>query len=74
MIEKKIKVTTHEKQAEENRAYMHRLSPDERLDMVEAIRIQWCKHMGIEYPTPMVKVIRVIRCDEGMKDSARGKN
>lgn len=50
----KIKVTTHEEQAREDREYWMSRTPEERLDEVERLRIEWGKIHG-GYPSPLRK-------------------
>lgn len=57
---KSIKITTHEEQAREDRAYWRRQSPEARLDEVERLRIEAGKFL-YEYPTRLRRVVRVVR-------------
>ena len=58
MIEKSINVTNHKEQRENDRKLWRGLSPEERLDIVEKLRIEAGKFL-YEYPARMKKVITV---------------
>jgi hypothetical protein len=55
-----IEATTHEKLAEEDAAYWRSKTPEERLDMVERLRLEAGKFL-YEYPAPLQRVIEVVR-------------
>jgi hypothetical protein len=55
-----IKITTHEKLKEEDRKYWKSLSPEERLDIVEQLRIEAGKFL-YEYPARFQRIITVTR-------------
>ncbi|MBF0544585.1 MAG: toxin secretion, membrane fusion protein [Candidatus Riflebacteria bacterium] len=59
-MEKIIKNTTHEKQALEDRLFWRNQTPDERLDMVEKLRLEAGKFL-YEYPARFQRVISVTR-------------
>ena len=55
-----LSVTTHEASEREDRAYWLSKTPEERLDMVEILRLGAGKFL-YEYPGPFQRVIEVIR-------------
>jgi len=55
-----IKITTHEKLKEEDRKYWKSLTPEERLDIVEQLRIEAGKFL-YEYPARFQRIITVTR-------------
>ncbi|MDA3837805.1 MAG: hypothetical protein PF574_02365 [Candidatus Delongbacteria bacterium] len=58
MIEKTITVTNHKEQRDNDRKFWKSLSPEERLDIVEKLRIEAGKFI-YDYPARMKKVITV---------------
>ena len=56
----KLTVTTHEKQACEERRYWRRQTPEERLDEVERLRIEAGKFL-YEYPSRLRRVVKITR-------------
>lgn len=59
-MDMKIKITTHEKLKEEDRKYWKSLTPEERLDIVEQLRIEAGKFL-YEYPARFQRIITVTR-------------
>ena len=57
----RLTITTHEEQAERDLAYWRERTPEERLDAVEALRIEAGKFLNYEYPAPMQKIISISR-------------
>ena len=55
-----ISATTHEALEQEDIAYWKSKTPEERLDMVELLRLEAGKFL-YEYPTRFQRVIEVIR-------------
>ena len=56
----RLTVTSHLKQAEENRAFWRSQTPEARLDEVERLRMEAGKFL-YEYPTRLRRVITVTR-------------
>ena len=59
-MEKKITITTFEKQAIEDRKFWKKQTPDYRLDVLEQLRLEAGKFI-YEYPARLQRVIRVTR-------------
>jgi hypothetical protein len=62
-VEPKIKKTTHAEQEREDREYYRSLTPQQRLEIVEQLRLQAGKFL-YEYPSPFQRIITVIRKPE----------
>lgn len=56
----KLRVTTHEKLAEEDRIYWLHRTPAERLNEVERLRIEAGKFL-YDYPARLQRVVKVTR-------------
>ena len=56
----KIKNTTHEELAAEDKEYMRSLTPEERLSLLETLR-QEAGKFAYEYPSRLPRVITVTR-------------
>ncbi|MDA3798033.1 MAG: hypothetical protein PF692_03020 [Kiritimatiellae bacterium] len=56
----KLKVTTHEEQAQYDRKHWRSRTPEERLDEVERLRLEAGKFL-YEYPTRLRRVIKITR-------------
>ncbi len=63
-VEMKIKKTTHAEQEREDREYYRSLTPQQRLKIVEQLRLQAGKFL-YEYPAPFRRVLTVIRKTPG---------
>ena len=59
-MEMTIKITSHEEQRKEDRKYWKSLTPEQRLDIVEQLRMESGKFL-YEYPAGLQRVIKVIR-------------
>ena len=59
-MEKVIKVTSHAKQDRDDRKYWRSLTPEQRLDIVEQLRIESGKFL-YEYPARLQRIITVTR-------------
>ncbi len=59
-MERKLTITTHQAQAEADRAYWRSRTPEERLDAVEHFRLQAGKFL-YEYPARLRRLLEVIR-------------
>ena len=59
-MEKKITVTTFDKQAIEDRKFWKKQTPDYRLDILEQLRLEAGKFI-YEYPARLQRVISVTR-------------
>ena len=59
-MEKSLTITTHEAQAEADRAYWLERTPEERLDAVERLRLEAGKFL-YEYPTRLRRLLEVTR-------------
>jgi len=59
-MDMQIKITTHEKLREEDRKFWKSLTPEERLDIVEQLRIEAGKFL-YEYPARFQRIITVTR-------------
>ena len=59
-MEKTLTVTTHEEQAEADRADWRQRTPEERLDAVERFRLEAGKFLH-EYPARLRRVLEVTR-------------
>ncbi len=59
-MEMTIKITSHEEQRKEDRKYWKSLTPEQRLDIVEQLRLESGKFL-YEYPAGLQRVIKVIR-------------
>jgi hypothetical protein len=57
---KKLLITTHEEQAERDRAYWRNRTPEERLDAVEVLRLEAGKSL-YEYPSRLRRVVSITR-------------
>lgn len=57
-MEMTIKVTTHEEQRKADREYWRSLTPEQRLDIVEQLRIESGKFL-YEYPARLQRVIKI---------------
>ncbi|MCK5862437.1 MAG: hypothetical protein KAH38_08120 [Candidatus Hydrogenedentes bacterium] len=57
----KLTITTHEEQAEKDRKYWLRRTPEERLSHVEDLRIEAGKFLYDEYPSRLRRIITVTR-------------
>lgn len=57
-MERKIKVTTHEQQEAEDRAYMRSLTPEERLSLLEQLHIEGGRFL-YDYPSRLQRVVTV---------------
>ena len=55
-----ITITTHEEQRKKDRQYWRSLTPEERLDIVEQLRLEAGKFL-YEYPARLQRVITVTR-------------
>ena len=55
-----ISVTTHKEQREKDRRYWKSLTPEERLDIVEILRLEAGKII-YEYPARLQRIIKVTR-------------
>ena len=58
MIKTSINVTDHKKQRESDRKFWRGLTPEERLDIVEKLRIESGKFL-YEYPARLQRIITV---------------
>jgi hypothetical protein len=58
-MEKTITVTTHQAQAETDRAYWRERTPEERLDEVERLQLEAGRFL-YEYPIRLRRVLRVV--------------
>ena len=56
----RLKITTHDEQAEDDRAYWLSRTPAERLDAVERLRLEAGKFL-YEYPSRLRQVVRIDR-------------
>ena len=56
----KLTITTHEKQAKQDRAYWRSLTPEERLDIVEQLRLEAGKFL-YEYPSRLQRLVTITR-------------
>jgi len=56
----KLTITTHEEQAEQDRAYWRSRTPEERLDAVEVLRLEAGKFL-YEYPARLRRVVAITR-------------
>lgn len=56
----KITVTTREQEQAEDRAYMRSLTPAERLDLLEQLRLEAGKFL-YDYPSRLQRIITVVR-------------
>jgi hypothetical protein len=59
-----LAITTHEEQAERDRAYWRQRTPEERLDAVEPLRIEAGKFL-YEYPSRLRKIVSITRRKRG---------
>ena len=59
-VEKTLTVTTHHAQAEADRAYWRRQTPEARLDAVECFRLEAGKFL-YEYPARLRRLLEVTR-------------
>lgn len=59
-MEKTLSVSTFRKEAAEDKKYWMSKTPEERLDALEALRLQSGKFL-YEYPARLSRVIEVIR-------------
>jgi len=59
-MEKRLKITTHEKELEEDRAYWRSATPEQRLDAVEILRLEAGKFL-YEYPSRLQRVVSITR-------------
>ena len=57
-MEMRIKVTTHEEERKADRKYWKSLTPEQRLDIVEQLRIESGKFL-YEYPARLQRVIKI---------------
>ncbi len=57
----KLIVTTQEKQEAEEREYMRSLTPEQRLELLEQLRIEGAKFGFYDYPSRLQRVITVTR-------------
>ncbi len=60
MMKKSITVTNHKEQRESDRKFWRSITPEERLDIVEKLRIEAGKFL-YEYPARLQRVIKVTR-------------
>ena len=56
----KLKITTHEEQAKQDRAFWRNRTPEDRLDEVERLRIEAGKFL-YEYPSRLRRVVKITR-------------
>ena len=63
-MKKIIQITTHEKQAEEDKNFWHSQTPEYRLDALEKLRLE-AGNFIYEYPARLQRVIRVTRKASG---------
>ncbi len=63
-VNMKLTVTNHEKQAEQDRAYWRSLTPEQRLDLVELLRMEAGRFL-YEYPCRLRRIVTVTRREEG---------
>jgi len=56
----KLTITTHEEQAKRDRAHWRSLTPEERLDAVEVLRLEAGKFL-YEYPSRLRRVVAITR-------------
>jgi hypothetical protein len=59
-MEKRLTITTHEEQAARDRAFWRNCTPEERLDAVEALRIEAGKFL-YEYPSRLRRIVSISR-------------
>ena len=57
-MEKSLTITTHQAQAEADRAYWRRRTPEERLDAVERFRLEAGKFL-YEYPARLRRLLEI---------------
>ncbi|MBN2788843.1 MAG: hypothetical protein JXR69_01475 [Candidatus Delongbacteria bacterium] len=55
-----ILITTHKEQRDNDRQYWRNLTPEERLDIVELLRLEAGKIL-YEYPARLQRVVKVTR-------------
>lgn len=60
MADRVLKITTHEAQANEDRAYWRSRTPEERLDEVERLRLEAGKFL-YEYPARLRRLLTITR-------------
>jgi hypothetical protein len=60
----RLTVTTHSEQVRQDRVYWHCSTPEERLDLVEKLRIEAGKFL-YEYPSRLRRVVTVARRERG---------
>jgi hypothetical protein len=63
-MEKTLTVTNHQEQAEADRAYWRRQTPEARLDEVERLRLEAGKFL-YEYPARLRRVLEITRRASG---------
>ncbi|GMW01901.1 MAG: hypothetical protein AMXMBFR84_30370 [Candidatus Hydrogenedentota bacterium] len=56
----KLTITTHEEQAEKDRAYWRSCTPEQRLDELELLRMEAGKFL-YEYPSRLQRVVTITR-------------
>ena len=60
-MEKRLIITNQAEQEEKQRAYWRGLTPEERLDIVEKLRIEAGKFLYDEYPCRLRRVVTITR-------------
>lgn len=55
-----VTITTHEEQRKKDRQYWRSITPEERLDIVEQLRLEAGKFL-YEYPARLQRIITVTR-------------